>query len=79
MICMSIWDVGVFISGLCIRLKMHVIALHIAFVAVIPHWTGHVEKLDKRGDKGSPLLLVISSAATRAVELNRLVTMSMVS
>ncbi|XP_078372540.1 protein CMSS1-like [Oculina patagonica] len=38
---------------------------------VIPHWTGHVNKLDKRGDKGSPLLLFISSAATRAVELNR--------
>ncbi|XP_020622756.1 protein CMSS1-like isoform X2 [Orbicella faveolata] len=38
---------------------------------VIPHWTGHVDKLDKRGDKGSPLLLFISSAATRVVELNR--------
>lgn len=41
------------------------------FLAVIPHWTGHVYKLDKRGDKGSPLLLFISSAATRVVELNR--------
>lgn len=42
-----------------------------SFLAVIPHWTGHVDKLDKRGDKGSPLLLFISSAATRVVELNR--------
>lgn len=41
------------------------------FLAVIPHWTGHVDKLDERGDKGSPLLLFISSAATRVVELNR--------
>lgn len=39
--------------------------------AVIPHWTGHVAKLDKKGDAGSPLLLFISSAATRVVELNR--------
>jgi len=38
---------------------------------VIPRWTGHVDKLDKRGDKGSPLLLFVSSAATRVVELNR--------
>lgn len=38
---------------------------------VVPHWTGHVDKLNKRGDPGSPLLLFISSAATRVVELSR--------
>ncbi|XP_073229504.1 uncharacterized protein C3orf26 homolog [Porites lutea] len=38
---------------------------------VIPHWSGNVAKLDRRGDKGAPILLVLSSAATRAVDLNR--------
>ena len=45
----------------------------IASVAVVPQWTRDVDKLNNKGDHGSPLLLFVSSAATRVVELNRLV------
>ncbi|KAM7446900.1 cms1 ribosomal small subunit [Porites harrisoni] len=38
---------------------------------VIPHWSGNVAKLDRKGNKGAPILLFVSSAATRAVDLNR--------
>ncbi|XP_068698080.1 protein CMSS1-like [Montipora foliosa] len=38
---------------------------------VIPKWSGRVTKLNKKGHRGCPLLLVVSSAATRIVELNR--------
>jgi len=38
---------------------------------VVPHWSGNVAKLDKKGDKAAPVLLFVSSAATRVVELNR--------
>lgn len=45
----------------------------IASVAVVPQWTRDVDKLNKKGNHSSPLLLFVSSAATRVVELNRLV------
>ncbi|XP_020908496.1 protein CMSS1-like [Exaiptasia diaphana] len=38
---------------------------------VIPYWDKQVEKLNNKKVNGSPLLLIISSAATRAVELNK--------
>ncbi|KAK3749566.1 hypothetical protein QZH41_019704, partial [Actinostola sp. cb2023] len=38
---------------------------------VIPYWDKQVEKLNKKKIKGSPLLLLVSSAATRAVDLNK--------
>ncbi|XP_022783266.1 protein CMSS1-like isoform X2 [Stylophora pistillata] len=41
---------------------------------IIPQWTRDVDKLNKKGDRGSPLLLFVSSAATRVVELNRAAT-----
>lgn len=45
--------------------------LHPYLNKVIPHWSENVSKLDKKGDKGRPILLFVSSAATRVVELNR--------
>ncbi|XP_058956559.2 protein CMSS1-like [Pocillopora verrucosa] len=41
---------------------------------VVPQWTRDVDKLNNKGDHGSPLLLFVSSAATRVVELNRAAT-----
>ncbi|EDO38728.1 predicted protein [Nematostella vectensis] len=38
---------------------------------VLPFWGKQVEKLDKKKIAGSPLLLVVTSAARRAVELNK--------
>ncbi|XP_031558885.1 protein CMSS1-like [Actinia tenebrosa] len=38
---------------------------------VIPYWKEQVEKMNKKKTTGSPLLLFVTSAATRAVELNK--------
>ena len=41
------------------------------FVAVIPNWSQSVKRLKKKSHRGSPILLLVSCAATRIVELNR--------
>ena len=41
------------------------------FVAVVPDWSKSVARLKKKSHRGSPILLLVSCAATRIVELNR--------
>lgn len=40
-------------------------------IKVVPDWSQSVARLKKKSHRGSPILLLVSCAATRIVELNR--------
>ena len=41
------------------------------FLSVIPKWSKRVRSLDEKQEKSSPILIIITSSAMRAVDINR--------